>query len=224
MIYRHTANGANGGYLVEAARAVRAGPTPPLGRILTTESSVEVEREYGQYPLNARSYAGVSYLAEQYGPDLLGQILRESRGTSPDRVHALIQQRTGLSIEALDQAVSQWLLGLRRVDGTSGDGRIAVEMLLHADGRHGEALVDETSAACAFDVADREVPNAPGLVGFSVALNADGSFTSARPSPRVGNTVTLAGRLDESGKLVGTYQVVNEATGCDSGPIAFQSP
>ena len=61
----------------------------------------------------------------------------------------------------------------------------------------------------------------PGLVGFSVTLGPDRSFTSTRPSTRVGNSVTLAGRLDEAGKLSGTYRVQDEANRCDSGEIPF---
>jgi hypothetical protein len=63
-----------------------------------------------------------------------------------------------------------------------------------------------------------------GLVGFSTTLGPDGAFSSTRPSTRVGNAVTLTGRLDEAGKLSGTYRVVNEVTSCDSGPIAFGTP
>jgi hypothetical protein len=46
----------------------------------------------------------------------------------------------------------------------------------------------------------------------------------ARPSTRVGNAVTLTGRLDEAGKLSSTYRIVNEVTACDSGSIAFGTP
>jgi hypothetical protein len=224
LVYRYTANGTNGGYLVEATRAVRAGVVSALGRLTTSDSTLAADGEYGTYALNARAYAAVMLLAEKYSPDALSQLLRESRGTSIGHVQELIAQLTGVPFEGFDQVVNDWLLGLRHVNATSDDGRIRVELMLLPDGRRGEALVDEAAAACVFDVADRDTASSPGLVGFSIALAADGSFRSARPSARIGNRVTLIGRLDDSGILTGTYQVQNEVTGCDSGPISFQTP
>src|SRR6185295_7630695 len=113
------------------------------------------------------------------------------------------------------------LLNRPRVLAANPEGRMKVEMLLYENGQRGEALVDETSAACTFNVQTGAAdPARPGIVGFSVVFGPDGSFTSVRPSTYVGNSVTLSGRL-VNGQLTGTYQVVNEVTGCDGGVIPF---
>lgn len=113
------------------------------------------------------------------------------------------------------------------LQATSDSGGVKVELHLFADGPRAEIVVEEAASACLFDLAGTVLvpyPGQSGLVGFSVTLGSDGSFSANRESTRIGNRVTLDGRLDESRKLSGTYRVVNEINGCDSGPIASATP
>jgi hypothetical protein len=225
--YRHTANGASGGFLVEAARAVREGKSPRLAELNHYDQRTTAWAVYGKYPVAAKSYAAVAYLAERHGEESIGRLLVDSRNGSLERFTEQVTRLTGLSLDGLDSAISAWLLDRPRAQAASEDGRIQVELHVFGDGRRAEVVVDEANAACLFDLSGTLMVaelGLTGLVGFSTTLGTDGAFAATRPSTRAGNTVTLTGRLDSSGKLSGTYQVVNEVTACDSGPIAFGTP
>ena len=225
--YRHTANGASGGFLVEAARSVREGKSPRLADLNHYDQRTNAWAVYGKYPVAAKSYAAVAYLAERHGEESIGRLLVESRNGSLERFTQQVTGLTGLTLDGLDAAISAWLLDRPRAQAASADGRIQVELHLFGDGRRAELVVDEANAACLFDLSGTLMVaelGLTGLVGFSTTLGDDGSFAATRPSTRAGNAVMLNGRLDPSGKLSGTYQVVNEVTACDSGPIAFATP
>jgi len=107
----------------------------------------------------------------------------------------------------------------------SADGQFKVEALLFGDGRHGEALMDESAAACLFDVTDAnvQVEGAPGLVSLSFSIGRDGSHAVSRPISRADNAVAFSGSLLGPGQLAGVYRGTNEVTGCDSGAIPLSS-
>ena len=225
QVYRLSINGANGGYLVEAARAVRDGTTPNVTGMTEEATYSATSRSVGSFVTAARSYGAVSYLFEQYGNDAVMQLLAASKNGNIGRFHELLQQLTGADVSEFDAAVSRWLLERPRVQAASADGRIKVEVLLHDDGRRGEAVVDEAVAACVFEepgIAGEGTTPRPGLVGFSLALASDGSFTADRPGSRAGDRVTLSSRVAD-GRLEGTYRVGNEVTGCDGGTTPFAS-
>jgi hypothetical protein len=224
--FRHTANGASGGYLVEAARAARTGGAPKLPDLLSWDSMTAQRGQFGKYAVYAKSYATVSYLGEKHGEGAVGQLLRESRLGSVEKFGEQVRALTGLTPDGLDAAVTGWLLERPAIGASNDSGSLRVELHLFDDGSRGEVVVDETAAACLFDLAGTVlVPEEgqAGLVGFSVTLGADGSFVASRQSTRIGNAVTLEGRLDEARQLSGTYRVTNEITGCDSGAIAFST-
>ena len=224
--FRHTANGASGGYLVEAARAARAGGSPKLVDLLQFDSMMAQRAQFGKYAVYAKGYATVAYLAEKHGEGALGQLLRESRLGSIEKFVEQVRALTGLTQDGLDAAVTGWLLERPSIQASNDTGSLRVELHLFEDGPRGEVVVDEAAAACLFDLAGTlMVPDEgqAGLVGFSVTLGADGSFVANRESTRIGNTVTLEGRLDEARKLSGTYRVTNVITGCDSGAMAFST-
>jgi hypothetical protein len=224
--FRHTSNGASGGYRVEAARAARAGAAPKLADLLAFDSMMNQRVQYGKYAVYAKSYATVAYLTERHGEAAIGQLLRESRLGSIERFGEQVRTLTGLTVDGLDPAVTGWLLERPAIQASSESGSLRVALHLFENGPRGEVVVDEANSACLFDLYGTVlVPDEgqPGLVGFSVTLGADGSFSASRESTRIGNRVTLEGRLDEARKLSGTYRVVNEIVGCDSGPIAFSS-
>lgn len=224
--FRHTANGASGGYLVEAARAAHSGASPKLVDLLQFDSMMAQRGQFGKYAVYAKSYATVAYLTEKHGEGAVGQLLRESRLGSIEKFGEQVRAITGLTPDGLDAAVTGWLLERPSIQASNDTGSLKVELHLFGDGPRGEVVVDETNAACLFDLAGTVmVPDEgqAGLVGFSVTLGADGSFVASRESTRIGNAVTLEGRLDETRTLSGTYRVTNVITGCDSGAVAFST-
>ena len=199
---------------------MRAGPPPRLKDQDRYEAAVAVEKEFGVFVVGARRYAAVAYLYEKYGDQAIINIIRDSANSSMDRFYELLTRLTGSDVDGLDAAITAWLLDLQPIRAANVEGRIGVELLMLADGVHGEAVVDETRAVCAFDTSGTQLTSQPGLVGFSVTLGPDGSFTSMRPSSRVGNAVTLTGQVTGD-RLSGTYRVVDEANNCNSGEIPF---
>ncbi|MFN8634482.1 MAG: hypothetical protein U0893_11550 [Chloroflexota bacterium] len=219
--YLHALNGASGGYLVEAARAVRNGQTLSLAQLVTAEQSAEAVKQSDPFVVAARDYVAVAYLYDRFGDAAMRQQLQDLHNRSRADVTGILTNLTGVDVNGLDAAVNAWLLERPRFLSANPEGRLKVEMVTYSDGQHGEVLVDEAAATCLFDVRSGSTDaNRPGIVGFSVTLGPDGSFTAVRPSTYVGNSVTLTGRVD-SGQLSGTYRVVNEVTGCDGGAIPF---
>jgi hypothetical protein len=224
--FRHTGNGSSGGYLVEAARAARAGATPRLANLQGFDSMMAQRAQFGKYAVYAKSYATVAYLTERHGEAAIGQLLRDSRLGSIERFAAQVQALTGLTTDELDAAVTGWLLERPSIQASNDSGSLRVELHLFGDGPRGEVVVDEANAACLFDLHGTVlVPDEgqTGLVGFTVTLGPDGSFSASRESTRIGNRVMLEGRLAEARTLSGSYRVVNEIVGCDSGPVAFST-
>ena len=220
--YRYALNGASGGYLVEAARALQGGTYPHLTELFDVQNTNTAIQRTDWFTVLARKYTAVLYMYDRFGADRMKQLLQASHNKTREDVGALLTELTGTqSVEGFEDAFNAWLRDRPRILAANPEGRIKVELLLYADGQRGEALVDETSAACTFNVRTGAAnPAQPGIVGFSVVFGPDGSFTSVRPSTYVGNSVTLSGRL-VNGRLTGTYQVVNEVTGCDGGLIPF---
>lgn len=219
--YRHAMNGASGGLLVEAARAARARNYPSLNLLRTGEGIDEAGEKYDWFVVMSRQYAAVAYLHDRYGDAAVLQLLKDSYNKTRAQTLALVQTLTGGDMSALDRSIDAWMLERPRALAANPQGTLKVELMLFADGQHGEALVEETAAACTFDArTGKSEATVPGQVGFSVVLGSDGSFTAVRPSTYVGNSVTLTGRLT-NGQLSGTYRVVNEVTGCDGGAIPF---
>lgn len=220
--YRRAVGGTNGGYLVEAARAARAGTIPTLANLQTFDQERAAFAAFDYYTVTARTYATVAYLYEAYGADGVAALLRENRNGSVGRFNELLGQLTGTDAAGLDSAVTGWLLGLTPIYAASANGQVKVEALLYADGQNGEALVEEAAAGCLFDVSDANVrvQTAPGLVGLSLKVGPDGAFAVSRPSSRAGNAVSLTGNLTGPGQMTGVYRVTNEVTSCDSGGIA----
>jgi hypothetical protein len=221
--YRWATNGANGGYLVEAAQAARAGKVPPLSALQTFDQERAAFGAYDYYTVTARTYAVVSYLYEAYGTAGVASLLRENKNGSVGRFNELLKNLTGLDADGLDGAVTGWLLGLPTYRAASPGGEIKVEALVYGSGRHGELLVDEAAAACLFDVTDQntQVQGAPGLVGLSIGIGPDGAFSVVRPSARAGNAVSASGKIEAGGGISGSYRVTNEVTNCDSGAVTF---
>ena len=174
----------------------------------------------------AKGYATVAYLTEKHGEGAIGQLLRESRLGSVERFIQQVQALTGLTTDGLDAAVTGWLLERPAIQASNDSGSLKVELHLFENGPRGEVVVDEAASACLCDLYGTVLApdeGKAGLVGFSVTLGADGAFVASRESTRIGNAVTLEGRLDESRKVSGTYRVTNVITGCDSGPVAFST-
>jgi hypothetical protein len=219
--YRYALDGAGGGYLVEAAQAVRNGRAPRLADLEVAAGVNQAIQQFDWFTVTARRYGAVSYLYDTYGADAVRQYLESAHNRTMAESKASLAAMIGKDMDGLDAAVNEWLLQRPRILAANPEGRVKIEMLLFGDGQSGEALVEEAAAQCTFNVRTGAAEQGrPGIVGFSVKLAPDGSFTAVRPSTYVGNSVTLTGRL-VNGQVSGTYRVVNEVTLCDGGAIPF---
>ena len=180
--YRHALNGASGGFMVEAARAVSDGQFPLLTDMVTQSGRVAVVKRLDAFAVGAREYAAVAYLYDRYGEDTMKQFLQASHNRTKGDVQAMLTQILGHEVNALDGRLNAWLLERPRILAASADGRIKIDLRLFQDGQHGEALVEEAATTCFFNVERGTTDTGqPGLVGFSVTLGPDGSFTAVRP-------------------------------------------
>lgn len=213
--YRRAIGGTRAGALVLAARMAREGIAPTLPGLVTREQWLAGERTYGTTAVYTRGYAAVVYLVERLGPTAAADLLQAGRMGTVDRFHALIQERTGLDLEALDRALTDWLVGLPRYTTSSADGQFTVDIVLYPDGARGEALTEF--------VRPQPLCMVGGAEGVFFALNADGTFAVTRPARRVGLSVELEGRLGPPPELTGSFRLVDAQTGCDTGSIRFEN-
>jgi hypothetical protein len=208
--------GAARGYLGMAELGQRQGTeTTPLAVLTTDRSWLAHQRSASNLDaIPARSHAAIVYLAERYGIDSLFDLLRHNHNGTLDQFESLLASMTGQDMPALDQSFSTWLISTTNasarggnafhVDATLSSGRSTAELRVTFDRSvpcgNGKQVQQGTTATL------------PIAVGQSGAFNGRGNIGDG--------SVAVQGTLTD-GVFLGTVQLTNPPTGCDTGAMKF---
>lgn len=100
-----------------ARSLARTGRTVPL-RQMEDANAADLTGVYD------RGYATVSYLAERWGADALGQLVRRNQNGDPPIFEKALTALTGMTLDELDSAVDRWLVAAVPEGESAGQMRV----------------------------------------------------------------------------------------------------